>query len=102
MRVLCLLVLLCSCNVFAKPQGLECSVCMSSVQFVQDLVEKYGNDVIQFIKPICNVIYPFLNDIIGESECDPKIPQTCIDLCEGMITSWGPLIAGVPYSVRCH
>lgn len=88
------LVLALSYSVFAEPQGLECSVCMASVKFVQDVVEEYGNDVIQFIKPICNVIYPFLNQLIGESECDPKIPQTCIDLCEGMIRSWGPLIAG--------
>lgn len=91
--LLFLVVALVSC-VKANPSSLECSVCMSSVSWVRELVEKYGNEVIQYIKPICKVIGPFLNQLIGHSECSPKIPQTCIDLCEGMITSWGPTLVG--------
>lgn len=80
-------------------QSAQCEICKEGIGWIQEIVEKYGNEVIQFIKPICNIIGPFLNDLIGSSECNPEIPQTCIDLCEGMISSWGPLIADVFSSI---
>jgi len=81
---------------FTTPQNPEeCLTCETAFVLLDDYIAQYGNDILQFVQPICIFIAPYLNNLLGAVDCNETEVQTCIDLCEGMITSWGPVIADV-------
>jgi sphingomyelin phosphodiesterase len=85
---------------YTNQDDFECIACKGAFEFLDSYLAAYGNDILQYVQPICTVIAPYLNSLIGEVECNPQEPQTCIDLCKGMITSWGPVIADVFVSLE--
>jgi len=82
--------------VTGKASNETCDMCLEAFRMLQNITSQFGGDwLYKNLVPVCDVIWPYIPQIIQKDYCDVSIQDECRDLCVGMLYSWRNVAADV-------